>query len=39
VFTENNERVRALLFAVIPELPSERTCACASALDGARFEA
>jgi hypothetical protein len=23
---------------VIPELPSERTCACASALDGARFE-
>jgi 5'-methylthioadenosine phosphorylase len=39
VFTENNEKLRSLLFAVIPELPAERTCACASALDGARFEA
>ena len=38
VFTENNERLRSLLFAVIPELRSERTCTCASALDGARFE-
>jgi 5'-methylthioadenosine phosphorylase len=38
VFTENNEKLRSLLFAVIPELPSERTCACASALDGASFE-
>jgi 5'-methylthioadenosine phosphorylase len=38
VFTENNERLRSLLFAVIPELPAERTCPCASALDAARFE-
>jgi 5'-methylthioadenosine phosphorylase len=38
VFTENNERLRSLLFAVIPELPSERTCECATALTGARFE-
>jgi 5'-methylthioadenosine phosphorylase len=39
VFTENNERLRSLLFAVIPALPVERTCECAHALDGARFEA
>jgi 5'-methylthioadenosine phosphorylase len=38
VFTENNERLRSLLFAVIPELPPERTCECATALTGARFE-
>jgi len=38
VFTENNERLRELLFAVIPALPSERNCECASALTGARFE-
>ena len=37
VFTENNDRLRSLLLAVIPDLPSERTCACASALEGARF--
>jgi 5'-methylthioadenosine phosphorylase len=37
VFTENNERVRGLLFAVIPTLPAERDCVCASALDGASF--
>jgi 5'-methylthioadenosine phosphorylase len=38
VFTQNNERLRSLLFAVIPKLPAERACACASALQGARFE-
>jgi 5'-methylthioadenosine phosphorylase len=38
VFTENNERLRSLLFAVIPELSAERTCECATALTGARFE-
>ena len=38
VFTENNEKLRSLLFAVIPELPAERTCPCSSALEGARFE-
>jgi 5'-methylthioadenosine phosphorylase len=38
VFTENNERLRELLFAVIPALPPERNCECASALTGARFE-
>jgi 5'-methylthioadenosine phosphorylase len=39
VFTENNEKLRDLLFAVIPELPRERTCPCATALTGARFDA
>jgi 5'-methylthioadenosine phosphorylase len=38
VFTENNARLRDLLFAVIPALPSERTCECATALAHARFE-
>jgi 5'-methylthioadenosine phosphorylase len=38
VFAENNERLRDLLFAVIPELPPERHCPCATALTGARLE-
>jgi 5'-methylthioadenosine phosphorylase len=38
VFTENNEKLRDLLFAVIPALPDERGCPCATALSGARFE-
>ena len=39
VFTENNEKLRDLLFAVIPDLPAERDRApCATALTGARFE-
>jgi 5'-methylthioadenosine phosphorylase len=37
VFTENNERLRDLLFAVIPALPAERNCPCATALQGASF--
>jgi 5'-methylthioadenosine phosphorylase len=38
VFEQNNTRLRELLFAVIPALPEERTCPCAAALAGARFE-
>jgi 5'-methylthioadenosine phosphorylase len=38
VFTENNDKLRDLLFAVIPALPAERDCPCATALTGARFE-
>jgi 5'-methylthioadenosine phosphorylase len=38
VFTLNNERLRDLLFSVIPALPAERTCPCATALQSARFE-
>jgi 5'-methylthioadenosine phosphorylase len=39
VFTQNNEMVRNLLFAIIPALPEVRDCPCASALEGASFEA
>jgi 5'-methylthioadenosine phosphorylase len=38
VFTENNARLRDLLFSIVPELPAERDCVCATALTGARFE-
>ncbi|MEP7059550.1 MAG: S-methyl-5'-thioadenosine phosphorylase [Actinomycetota bacterium] len=37
VFTDNNAKLRDLLFSVIPALPAERTCLCATALTGARF--
>ena len=39
VFNENNEKLRGLLFAIIPELPEARDCPCATALRGAAFEA
>jgi 5'-methylthioadenosine phosphorylase len=38
VFTENNEKVRSLLFAIVPALPESRDCPCATALEGASFE-
>jgi len=37
VFGENNAKLRDLLFSVIPSLPQERACACATALRGASF--
>lgn len=37
VATENNEKVRALILAMIPALPRERNCECATALEGASF--
>jgi 5'-methylthioadenosine phosphorylase len=39
VFNENNEKLRGLLFAIIPDLPERRDCPCATALQGAAFEA
>ena len=39
VFSENNARLRELLFSLVPALPEERTCPCATALTGARMEA
>ena len=33
VLRANVERTRTVLFSLIPEIPAERTCACASALD------
>jgi len=38
VFEENNEKLRELLHRVVPELPEDRDCPCATALEGARFE-
>jgi 5'-methylthioadenosine phosphorylase len=38
VFDENLARLRDLLFRVIPALPKDRACPCATALEGARFE-
>lgn len=37
VFAANNQRVKDLLFAMIPALPEERVCVCATALEGAAF--
>jgi 5'-methylthioadenosine phosphorylase len=36
VFNDNNARLRDLLLAIVPALPAERACACATALQGAR---
>ena len=38
VFTENNERLRKLLFDIVPRIPEGRTCPCATALEGTRLE-
>jgi 5'-methylthioadenosine phosphorylase len=38
VFQENLGKLRDLLYRVVPSLPAERDCPCASALEGARFE-
>ena len=37
VFGQNNHKLKDLLFAMIPALPEERPCVCATALDGAVF--
>jgi len=37
VFGDNNNRLKDLLFAVIPDLDHARDCVCASALDEARL--
>jgi 5'-methylthioadenosine phosphorylase len=38
VFNANIEKLRGLLFALVPKIPSERTCICSTALQGARLE-
>ena len=35
VFQENNARLRELLFAMVPSIPTSRGCGCSGALDGA----
>ena len=34
-FVTNNERVRALILSMLPRIPGERTCPCATAMRGA----
>jgi len=38
VFEANNERLRKLLFSLVPRIPQRRDCPCGSALTGARLE-
>ena len=38
VFEENNAKLKDLLLALLLSIPGERTCPCATALKGARFE-
>jgi 5'-methylthioadenosine phosphorylase len=35
VFASNNDRVRRLILGLIPLLPAERDCPCATAMRGA----
>jgi 5'-methylthioadenosine phosphorylase len=35
VFSENNRKVKDMIFEMIPKIPAERSCPCASALKGA----
>jgi 5'-methylthioadenosine phosphorylase len=37
VFTDNNDKLRDLLFRIIPRLPEARDCPCSTALVNARF--
>jgi 5'-methylthioadenosine phosphorylase len=37
VFNENNERIKKVIFELVERMPKERTCACGSALAGARL--
>jgi 5'-methylthioadenosine phosphorylase len=39
VFNSNLERLRRLLFALVPKIPEARDCVCSRALQGARLEA
>jgi 5'-methylthioadenosine phosphorylase len=38
VFQENNEKLKSLLYDIIPSIPDHRTCICSHALEGSRFE-
>jgi 5'-methylthioadenosine phosphorylase len=37
IFNQNNEKVRDLLFRMIPKMPEERECVCSKALVGAQL--
>ena len=38
VFNDNNAKLRDLIFALAPKIPSHRDCICSRALQGARLE-
>ena len=38
VFNDNNDKLRQLLFTLIPAIPADRSCPCSQALKGARIE-
>ena len=38
VFEENNNKLRDLLYRIVPAVPDARDCPCATALEGARFQ-
>ena len=38
VFKANNDKLRGLLFALVPKIPQERSCPCSTALKGARIQ-
>jgi 5'-methylthioadenosine phosphorylase len=38
VFNANNDKLRKLLFSMIPNIPKDRRCLCSTALQGARLE-
>jgi len=37
VFSENNEKLKKLIFEIVPKIPEVRTCICSRALEGSRF--
>lgn len=36
VFTANNDKLRGMLFSMVPQITEERSCPCSTALQGAR---
>jgi 5'-methylthioadenosine phosphorylase len=38
VVAENNERLRGVIFDLVPRIPEQRSCPCSRALQGARLE-
>ncbi|MGH2755349.1 MAG: S-methyl-5'-thioadenosine phosphorylase [Actinomycetota bacterium] len=38
VFNENNDKLRRLLFSLVPRIPEARSCICSRALQGASIE-
>ncbi len=37
VFRANNEKIKKMIFELVPKIPRERSCICASALEGAKL--